>query len=96
MPNLSLAKTTARRAVPGLVFVDLGRTTRRHWNDHLTHAQRKRLVALLKASHGRPGNLSRRQRKQLVSIVRSFGPVSFAREIALTVASGRAKGRRKH
>ena len=96
---MSLTKTTSRLALrrfaPVLLAVDLGRSARDHWQVQLTARQRKRFIALVRKSGGNPRNLNPRQRKELFSLVRAFGPVSFAKRQARTTVGLKTKKRSK-
>ncbi len=46
--------------------------------DKLDPQERRRLVALLRAGHGRPSNLSKRQREELEALIAKAEPRLFA------------------
>jgi hypothetical protein len=69
--------------------------TSRHWREHLSPSDRRRLIALLKDSHGRPGNLSPRDRKELQRLAREFDLPRLARALATSVVLAKAPTRRK-
>jgi hypothetical protein len=56
---------------------------RNHVNARLTERDRQRMVEIVKASKGRPSNLSDRQRKELKALLGQVEP----RELAKTVAT---------
>jgi hypothetical protein len=56
---------------------------RNHVNARLTERDRQRMVEIVKASKGRPSNLSDRQRRELKSLLGKTEP----RELAKTVAT---------
>ncbi len=56
---------------------------RNHINTRLSESDRQRMVGIVKASKGRPSNLSDRQRKELKGLLNQVEP----RELAKTVAS---------
>jgi hypothetical protein len=56
---------------------------RNHVNTRLSEKDRQRMVEIVKASKGRPSNLSARQRKELKSLLGQVEP----RELAKTVAT---------
>ena len=62
---------------------------RNHINTRLSDRDRQRMVEIVKASKGRPSNLSDRQRKELRGLLDQVEP----RELAKTVASSGFAGR---
>lgn len=56
---------------------------RNHVNTRLSEKDRQRMVEIVKASKGRPSNLSDRQRKELKGLLNQVQP----RELAKTVAT---------
>jgi hypothetical protein len=56
---------------------------RNHVNTRLSDKDRQRMVEIVKASKGRPSNLSDRQRKELKGLLNQVEP----RELAKTVAT---------
>jgi hypothetical protein len=56
---------------------------RNHVNTRLSEKDRRRMMEIVKASKGRPSNLSDRQRKELKSLLGQVEP----RELAKTVAT---------
>ncbi|MEH3055368.1 MAG: hypothetical protein PGN13_15420 [Patulibacter minatonensis] len=94
MPKLPI-RTATRRVVPGLVLVEVGRATHDHWRRQLSAAQRKRAVDLLKQSHGRPGKLTPRQRKQARELVKAFDASGYVKLVAATAAGAKARQRRR-
>ena len=50
----------------------------RHWH-RLEPDERRRLIALVRAGHGRPGNLTQRDRDELARLVAKADPRGFAR-----------------
>src|SRR5882757_9388480 len=81
---------TARVANLRQSVSDPGATAvRNHVNDRLSEKDRQRMVEIVKASKGRPSNLSDRQRKELKSLLDQVEP----RELAKTVATSGFAGR---
>ena len=62
---------------------------RNHVNTRLSEKDRQRMVEIVKASKGRPSNLSDRQRKELKALLDQVEP----RELAKTVATSGFAGR---
>jgi hypothetical protein len=59
----------------------------------LSAKDRRRLGALVRQSRGRPGNLSERERRELMAIVGELDLLGVVRE--LSVLSGRGRRRRR-
>ncbi len=62
-----------------VVATDLATSARDHFQSQLSSRQRKRFIAILRKSGGKPSNLSKRQRKELSHLVKAFDPVAFVR-----------------
>jgi hypothetical protein len=91
----SLRRTPARRparsAVPWTLVADVVREGRDHWNSRLSRRERSRLIALLKASRGRPGALTVREQREFRRLVDQLDLQAFARHAVATVVAGRAE-----
>jgi hypothetical protein len=69
---------------------------RNHVNTRLSEKDRQRMVEIVKASKGRPSNLSDRQRKELKGLLNQVEPRQLAKTVASSgFASRFAKGFRK-
>jgi hypothetical protein len=66
-----------------LAAAEIVLAVRNHVTTRLSEKDRQRMVEIVKASKGRPSNLSDRQRKELKSLLNQVEP----RELAKTVAS---------
>lgn len=88
MPHLPkpASRFATRKVAPILLLADFAKATKVHWDEHLTQRQRKRLVELIRASGGRPSNLTKRQRTELIEIAKDLQPVGLAKRLALTTA----------
>lgn len=95
MPRLTKTATRSvtHKAVPALLLVDYVRATKRHWDEHLSDRERKRLVTLVKASGGRPSHLTKRERHEVVELVRDLKPLGLAKRLAATTAGASATKR---
>jgi hypothetical protein len=67
--------------------------TRRHLQK-LDARERRRLAEIVRSSHGRPSNVSKRERDELLRILRKLELGRLGRDVAGIVASGR-RGRRR-
>ena len=72
----------ARRTSPTLYALDVAQSARDHWETQLTARQRKRAIALLRKSGGRPSNLSKREKRELGGLVHAFDPLELAKRQA--------------
>jgi len=57
---------------------------RNHLTGRLTERERKRMVEIVRASKGRPSNLSNRERKELQALLAKVEPRQLARTVAGT------------
>jgi hypothetical protein len=60
----------------------------------LSAKDRRRLAALVRQSRGRPGNLSDRERRELMGIVAELDLLGVARELSGLTGQGRRRRRR--
>lgn len=69
---------------------------RNHVNTRLSEKDRQRMVEIVKASKGRPSNLSDRQRKELKGLLNQVEPRQLAKTVATSgFASRFTKGLRR-
>lgn len=69
---------------------------RKHVTTRLSEKDRQRMVEIVKASKGRPSNLSDRQRRELKSLLDQIEPRELAKTVATSSFAGRfAKGIRR-
>ena len=69
---------------------------RNHITGRLTEKERKRMVEIVKASKGRPSNLSDRQRKELKALLGKVEPGELAKTVATSGFAARfTKGMRR-
>ena len=80
------------RALPWLMLGQAAVVLRDHWG-RVSPEDRSRLAQLLKASKGRPMNLTPRQRDELTGILKRLDVMGLSRDVAPIVAR-RAAGRR--
>jgi hypothetical protein len=83
---------TRARAVPWALALSAAVVARDHWGS-IAERDRSRIVALVRASRGRPGNLTRREREELIALAKQIDVLGIGRDIALS-SRGR-RGRRK-
>jgi hypothetical protein len=69
---------------------------RNHFATRLSEKDRQRMVEIVKASKGRPSNLSDRQRKELKSLLGQVEPAELAKTVATSGFAARfTKGLRR-
>jgi hypothetical protein len=68
---------------------------RRHYT-RLEPQERRRIVELLRRTHGRPANLTKRERAELAALVAKTDPRLFARLAVEKVSGLRLHGRDRH
>jgi hypothetical protein len=86
-----------KRALPigwALVAAEAVMVARRHWGSLHPHS-RRRLRELVGKSKGRPGNLSREERRELVHHVRQLDLRMLARDLGDAASPIRMPGRRR-
>ncbi len=86
-----------KRAIPlgwALLAAETVMVMRRHWGSLQPHS-RKRLRELTVKSKGRPGNLTREERRELVQHVRQLDLKGLARDIGEVASPVRLPGRRR-
>jgi transposase len=87
------SKLDRLRALPWVVFAQVGVVIARRWRA-LSAKDRARLARLARASRGRPGNLSAKERAELRSLLRKLDLRAIAAELfALTRRRGRRRRR---
>ena len=67
---------------------------RNHVATRLTEKERQRMVEIVRASKGRPSNLSDRQRRELRSLLDKVEPRELAKTAATTGFAARARRRK--
>jgi hypothetical protein len=86
-----------KRALPigwALVAAEAVMVARRHWGSLHPHS-RRRLRELVGKSKGRPGNLSREERRELIHHVRQLDLRMLARDLGDAASPIRIPGRRR-
>jgi hypothetical protein len=86
----------ARRAIPItwlLIAGQVALATRRHLQKLEPH-ERRRLAQIVRSSRGRPSNVSKRERDELLRLVRKLDLARLGRDVAGMAAGGRRRGRR--
>ncbi len=67
---------------------------RDHLSDRLSEKDRRRLVEIVRTSHGRPSNLSERERRELRELIGRVEPRELAKTVAGTGFGARLRRRR--
>jgi hypothetical protein len=85
-PMTTIALARAAERLPGfkrlplariLILAEVAMLAKDHY-ERLTPTERRRLVVLVKQTHGRPSSLSDRQRRELEKLVAKVEPKAFA------------------
>jgi hypothetical protein len=76
MPKMPLG----RKAVPWMLMLEAAMMLRTHW-DRLDDQDRRELGRIVKKSHGRPQNLTKNERSELVRIVRRLDLITAGRKL---------------
>lgn len=87
--RIPFTKSGVRRVVPGAVAIALAQEVVRHTEARLSKARRRRVLKLLRASHGRPSNLSKRQSRELSHALRDLEPWKLGAHLVKTAATAR-------
>jgi hypothetical protein len=78
-----MARSRRFRPIPWILLFDAAMIARDRWG-RLTPRERSRLAAILRKSHGRPGNLTAAERREfrrmagkldLMGVIREVGPL---------------------
>ena len=86
---------TARvRAVPWVALWQVGVVVTRRWMA-LSARDRRRITALVGRSRGRPGNLDRKERDELLGLLGRLDPLGIGRELQGLTERGRRRKRRR-
>lgn len=89
--------STIRKIGPlgsALIAIQIASTTRQHWRS-LPSEDRVRLQSLLKHSRGKPSNLSKAERRELIKLVRDLQLPRLVRDSALNAAGVRRQLHRR-
>jgi hypothetical protein len=88
------SKLDRLRALPWVALAQVGVLAARRWRS-LSGKDRARLTRLARASRGRPGNLSAKERAELRSLLRKLDLRSLAAELFALSRSRRRRRRRR-
>jgi hypothetical protein len=91
--STSKVKGKRLKALPWPVLLQGGVVIGKRWRA-LSSKERDRLARLLRASGGRPGNLSEKERKELRKLAGKLDLRGLGRELTALVRHGRRRGRR--
>jgi hypothetical protein len=76
MPKMPIG----RKAVPWMLMLETAMMLRTHWG-RLDDKDRHELSRIVKKSHGRPQNLTKNERSELVRIVRRLDLITAGRKL---------------
>lgn len=77
---MRVPKVPGKKLAPILVALDAAMVMREHWT-RLEDRDRRELVRILRVSQGRPGNLTSRERSELLRIVRALDLLTAGRRL---------------
>jgi tellurite resistance protein len=77
-----------------LAAAEVMMAVRNHVTDRLTPRERNRIVEIVRSSHGRPSNLSNRERKELQGLLAKVEPRSLVQKVATSPFAGRVRHRK--
>ncbi len=86
------SKTSRLRAIPWAAMLRVGVVVTKRWTA-LSAKERARIASLVSRSRGRPGNLNRKERDELLALLGKLDLLGIGRELRGLAAPGR---RRKH
>ncbi|MTD43259.1 hypothetical protein GKE82_02785 [Conexibacter sp. W3-3-2] len=92
------SRVAAKRVVPWLIALDVGREAHSHVTSRLSPTERRQLFELVKRSGGRPSTLSARDRRQLQRLVDRLDLSGLAKHSVGAAITGRrhhGRGRRR-
>jgi hypothetical protein len=93
---VAMLRSAIRKIGPlgsAVIAFQVANTTRQHWYS-IPSADRARLQSLVRRSHGKPSNLSKSERRELINLVRALQLPRLARDSALNAAGVRRQLRR--
>ena len=76
MPKMPMG----RKAIPWMLLLEAATVLRAHWG-RLDDRDRRELSRIVKKSHGRPQNLTKKERSELVRIVRQLDLITAGRKL---------------
>jgi FixJ family two-component response regulator len=79
------------KRVPWLLVFELARMTHGHLMDRTSPADRRRVMDLVKATHGDPRKLTQRERDELRAIARKLDVKQLAAALSPAVARNRLR-----
>lgn len=88
----TLGRLARIRAVPWLLFFEAARTVRAHYLDDLSPSERRRVIEILRHSHGNPMAVTPRERDELRRLAGKIDLRGMARDLA-PVAVRHQRGR---
>lgn len=69
-----------RKAIPWMLMLESAMVLRAHWS-RLDDRDRRELSRIVRKSHGRPTNLTKNERSELVRIVRRLDLITAGRKL---------------
>jgi len=85
-------RVPGRKAIPWMLVLEAAMVARDHWG-RLEPDDRRELARIVKRSKGLPQNLTAKDRRELMRLVRALDPVTAGRRL-MPLRGGLRKGRR--
>jgi hypothetical protein len=89
-----MPRLPGRKAIPWMMLLEVAMVAREHWG-RLPAKDRDELRRIVSKSRGRPGNLTPRERKELLRLVRALEPVQLGRRL-MPFGGGLRRGHGHH
>jgi hypothetical protein len=89
----ALTRIGRLRALPWLMLFEVGRGVHSHVMDTLSPAERRRVVQILRTSHGNPQNVTPRERDELRRLAGKLDLKRLGQDLAPRVIAGRKRRR---
>lgn len=88
-----MASASTVKAVPWRLVLEVGTVVVHRFQDDIPPAERRRLAELVKKSKGDPRRLTKNERKQLLTLLRSVDAVRLGRDVSAIVGANKLRRR---
>jgi hypothetical protein len=88
-----MPRLPGRKAIPWMLMLEIAMVARDHWG-RLDERDRRELSRIVRKSQGRPRNLTKAERSELLRLVRLLDPVTVGRRL-LPFGGAMRRGRRR-
>lgn len=87
------APASSLKTVPWRLVLEVATIAVTRFREDLPPAERRRLTALVRKSHGDPRRLTANERKQLITLVRTIDVQRLGRDVTAVVGANRLRRR---